>query len=83
MNMQVSLYNNISQSILSGNMHIQFEKYAYVRNHGHNNMGCGHAPRDGACPHKSIPLHFQTYLFSMVGTVVSLLALPIYYNCSL
>ena len=49
-------------------MHTQFEKYAYVRNHGHNNMGCGHAPRDGACPHKSIPLHFQTYLFSMVGT---------------
>ena len=64
-------------------MHTQFEKYAYVRNHGHNNMGCGHAPRDGACLHKSIPLHFQTYLFSMVGTVVSLLELSIYYNCSL
>ena len=29
----------------------------------------------GACSHKSIPLHFQTYLFFMVGTVVSLLAL--------
>ena len=46
-------------------------------------MGCGYAPRDGACPHKSIPLQFQTYLFSMVGTVVYLLALSIYYNCSL
>ena len=46
-----------------------------VRNHGHNNMGCGHAPHDGECPHKSIPLHFQTYWFSMVGTLVSLLAL--------
>ena len=42
-------------------------------------MGCGHAPHGGAYPHKSIPLHFQTYLFSMVGTVVSLLALLIYY----
>ena len=44
-------------------MHTQFDKYAYVRNHGHNNMGCGYAPHGGACPHKSIPLHFQTYLF--------------------
>ena len=56
-------------------MHTQFEKYAYVRNNGHNNMGCGHVPHGGACPHKSIPLHFQTYFFSMLGTVVSLLAL--------
>ena len=37
-------------------------------------MGCGYAPRGGTCPHKSIPLHFETYLFFMVGTVVSLLA---------
>ena len=44
-------------------MHTQFEKCAYVRNHGHNNMRCGHAPHGGAYPHKSIPLHFQTYLF--------------------
>ena len=51
-------------------MHTQIDKCAYVRNHGHNNMGCG-----GACPHKGIPLHFQTYLFFMVGTVVSLLAI--------
>ena len=63
-------------------MHTQFEKCAYVRNHGHNNMGCGHAPHGGACPHKSIPLHFQTLFFMMV-TVVSLLALSIYYSCSL
>ena len=64
-------------------MHTQFEKFANVRSHGHNNKGCGYAPRGGACPHKSIPLHFQTYLFFMVGTVVYLLALWIYYNCSL
>ncbi len=64
-------------------MYTQFGKYAYVCNHGHNNIWCGHAPRDGACPHKSIPLHFQTYLFSMVGTVVSLLVPSIYYNYSL
>ena len=44
-------------------MHKQFEKSAYVLNHGDNNMGCGHAPQGGACPHKSIPLHFQTYVF--------------------
>ena len=74
-NMQVSLYNNISQPITSGNMHTQFEKCAYVRNHGY-------APYVGACPHKGIPLHFKTYLFVMVGTVVSLLALWIYI-CSL
>ena len=61
-------------------MHTQFEKCAYVRNHGHNDMGCGHAPHGGACPHKDIRLHFQTYLFFMVGTVVSLLALWIYYR---
>ena len=53
----------------------QFEKCAYIRNHGHNNMWCGCAPHGGAGPHKCIPLHFQTYLFFMVGTVVSLLAL--------
>ena len=40
-------------------------------------MGCGHTPYGGACPHKCIPLHFQTCLFFMVGTVVSLLALLI------
>ena len=57
----------MSQPITSGNMHTQIDKCAYVRNHGHNNMGCGHA--------KGIPLHFQTYLFFMVGTVVSLLAI--------
>ena len=74
--MYVSLYNNMSQPITSGNnMHTQIDKCAYIRNHGHNNMGCGHAPHGGACPHKGIPLHFQTYLFFMVGTVVSLLAL--------
>ena len=56
-------------------MHTQFEKCAYVLNHGHNKMGCGYAPHGGVCPHKSIHLHFQTYLFIMVGTVVSLLAL--------
>ena len=73
--MYVSLYNNMSQPITSGNMHAQIDKSAYVRNHGRNNMGCGHAPHGGACPHKGIPLHFQTYLFFMVGTAVSLLAL--------
>ena len=62
-------------TVTSGNMHAQIDKSAYVRNHGHNNMGCGHAPHGGACPHKGIPLHFQTYLFFKVGTVVSLLAL--------
>ena len=65
----------LSQPITSGNMHAYIDKCAYVRNHGHNNMGCGHAPHGGACPHKGIPLHFQTYLFFMVGTVVFLLAL--------
>ena len=64
-------------------MHTQFEKCAYVRNHGQNNMGCGHAPQGGACPHKGIPLHFQTYLFFVVGIVLYLLALWIYYNGSL
>ena len=68
--MYVSLCNNISQPISSGNMQTQFEKCAYVRNHGYNNMGSGYAPRGGACPHKSIPLHFQKYMFFMVGTVV-------------
>ena len=63
-------------------MHTQFEKYAYVRNHVHNNMGCGHAPHGEACQYKRIALQFQTYLFFMVGTVVSLLALWINYNCS-
>ena len=29
-------------------MHTQFDKCAYVRNHGHNNMGCGYAPHGGA-----------------------------------
>ena len=48
-------------------MHTQFDKCAYVCNHGHNNTGCGYAPRGGACPHKSIPLHFQTYLFFYGG----------------
>ena len=83
MNMQLSLYVNISQPIISGNMHKQCDKCAYVRNHGHNIMGCGHAPHGEACPHKGIPFHFQTYLFSMVGTVDSLLVLSIYCNCSL
>ena len=64
-------------------MHTQFVKCAYVHNHGHNKMGCGNGPHGEACPHKSIALHFQTCLFSKVGTVVSLLALSIYYNCSL
>ena len=64
-------------------MHTQFEKCAYVRKHGHDNMGCGHAHHGGACPHKSIPLHFQMYLFFMVETVDSLLALRTYYDCSL
>ena len=41
----------------------------------YNNMGCGYAPHGGACPHMRIPLHCQTYLSFMVGTVVSLLAL--------
>ena len=54
------MYNNINQPITSGNMHTQFEKCAYVRSHGHDNMGCGYAPQGGACPHKGIPLHFQT-----------------------
>ena len=40
--MYVSLYNNMSQPITSGNMHAQIDKCAYARNHGHNNMGCGH-----------------------------------------
>ena len=56
-------------------MHTKFEKCAYVRNHGHNNIGCGHAPQGRAGPHKGIPLHFHTYLFFMVGTVVYLLTL--------
>ena len=40
-------------------------------------MGCGYDPHGGACPHKGIglPLHFQTYLFFMVETVVSLVAI--------
>ena len=37
-------------------------------------MGCGYAPHGGSCPHTGIPLHFQTFLFFMVGTVVYLLA---------
>ena len=45
--MYVSLYDNMSQPITSGNMHAHIDKCAYVRNHGHNNMGCGHAPRGG------------------------------------
>ena len=57
MNMYVSLYNNMSQPITSGNMHAQIDKSAYVRNHGHNNMGSRYAPHGGACPHKGIPLH--------------------------
>ena len=69
--MYVSLYDNISQPLTTGNIHTQFEKCADVRNHGHNNMGCGYAPHGGACPRKSIPLHFQMYLFFIVGTVVS------------
>ena len=73
-NMYVSLYNNMSQPITSGNTHAQIDKCAYARNHGHNNMGCGHAPHGGTCPHMGIPLHFQTYLFFMVATVVTLLA---------
>ena len=81
--MEVGLYDNITHPIISCNMHTQLDKYAYVRNHGHNNMGWGHAPHGGACPHKSIPLHFQTYLFFMVGTVDYLLVLTIYYNDSL
>ena len=68
--MRVSLYNNTSQPITSGNMHTQFEKCADARKHGHNHMGCGHAPHGGACPHKGIPLHFQTYLFFTVRPVV-------------
>ena len=52
--MYVSLYNNMNQPITSGNMHAQMDKCAYVRNHGHNNMGRGHAPHGGACPHKGI-----------------------------
>ena len=41
--MYVRLYNDMSQPITSGNMHTQIDKCAYVRNHGHNNIGCGHA----------------------------------------
>ena len=50
----------MSQRITSGNMHAQIDKCAYVRNRGHNNMGCGHAPHGGACPHKGIPLPFSS-----------------------
>ena len=45
----------------------------HVRTWPHGLM-MGHV-RTRAC--RPIPLHFQTYLFSMVGTVVSLLALSI------
>ena len=61
--MYVSIYNNMNQPITSGNMHAQIDTCAYVRNRGQNNMGCGHAPYGGACPHKGIPLHFQTSVF--------------------
>ena len=59
--MYVSLYNKMSLPITSGNMHTQIDKCAYVRNHGHNNMGCGHAPHGGACPHASAQGHTFTF----------------------
>ena len=64
--MYVSLYNNMSQPITSDNMHTQIDKCAYyVRNHGHNNIGCGHAPRGGAYVRtRAYPYIFKLICFS-------------------
>ena len=67
-------------------MHTQLEKCADVRNHGHNNMGCLDVGNTSSWWGMSAQEH--TFIFSnlsvlMVGTVIYLLALWIYYNCSL
>ena len=66
-NMYVSLYTNMSQPITSGNMHAQICKCAYVRNHGHNNMGWPGADMPLMVGHvrtKAYPYIFKLICFS-------------------
>ena len=61
--MYVSLYNNMSQPITSGNMHAQIDKCAYVRNHGHNNMGAGMLLMVGHVRTRAYPYIFKPICF--------------------
>ena len=66
----------MNQPITSGNMHAQMDKCAYVRNHGHNNMGADMPLMVGHVRTRAYPYICKRIdLFVMVGTVVYLLAL--------